>query len=92
LKRLFRQIALAVQYLHRQEIAHSDIKPENVILDLEGNAKLIDFGFAKQKQIAGDDEKYGTPIYMPPEFLRNMLIPVSIQTQWIQKPRGLSKC
>jgi maternal embryonic leucine zipper kinase len=70
LKRLFRQIALAVQHLHQQGIAHSDIKPENAILDIEDNAKLIDFGFAKQKQIAGDDEKYGTPIYMPPELLR----------------------
>jgi serine/threonine protein kinase len=69
LKRLFWQIALAVQYLHEQGIAHSDIKPENILLDAEGNAKLIDFGFVKREEIVGDDEKNGSLIYAAPELL-----------------------
>jgi serine/threonine protein kinase len=68
-KRLFRQIALGVQYLHHQGIAHNDLKPENVILDGDGNAKLIDFGFAKTDRIAGDDDKSGTLVYAAPELL-----------------------
>jgi serine/threonine protein kinase len=55
LKRLFWQIALAVQYFHEQGITHSDIKPENIFLDAEGNPKLIDFGFAKREEIVSDD-------------------------------------
>jgi serine/threonine protein kinase len=41
LKRLFWQIALAVQYLHQQGIAHSDIKPENILLDTQGTPNLL---------------------------------------------------
>jgi serine/threonine protein kinase len=69
LKRLFRQIAQAVQYLHWNGVAHNDIKAENVILDKHGNAKLIDFGFAKREPIAGDDDKSGTLVYVAPEML-----------------------
>jgi serine/threonine protein kinase len=69
LKRLFHQIVLGVQYLHRQGIAHNDIKPENIVLDSEGNAKLIDFGFAKRGTVAGDDEKSGSLVYAAPEIL-----------------------
>jgi serine/threonine protein kinase len=69
-KRLFRDIVLAVQYLHQQGIAHNDIKPENIILDANGRAKLTDFGFAKCSEIAGDEEKLGTLVYMAPELLK----------------------
>jgi serine/threonine protein kinase len=69
-KRLFQQIALAVQYLHHQGIAHNDIKAENIVLDSDGNAKLIDFGFAKQSQMVEDEDKCGTLAYAPPEILR----------------------
>jgi serine/threonine protein kinase len=67
--RLFHQILLAVQYIHQLGFAHNDIKAENIVLDLEGNVKLIDFGFAKGKEIAGDNEKCGTLAYAPPEML-----------------------
>jgi serine/threonine protein kinase len=69
-KRLFRDAAIAVQYLHQQGIAHNDIKPENVVLDANGRAKLTDFGFAKCCQSAGDHEKLGTLVYMAPELLK----------------------
>jgi serine/threonine protein kinase len=66
--RLFRQIAEAVQYLHGFGIAHGDIKPEHVLLDANGNVKLIDFGYAKRKLIAGDGDKNGTVMYAAPEL------------------------
>lgn len=44
---LFRQIVSAVAYCHSQEVAHRDLKCENILLDETFKVKLIDFGFAK---------------------------------------------
>jgi serine kinase len=44
---LFRQIMSAVAYCHSQDVAHRDLKCENILLDEKFNVKLIDFGFAK---------------------------------------------
>jgi serine/threonine protein kinase len=68
-KRLFHELALAVQYLHSSGIAHNDIKPENVLLDDAGHVKLADFGYAKDTLFAGDNEKNGTLMYAAPELL-----------------------
>lgn len=42
----FKQVASAVKYLHELDIAHRDIKLENILIDDEMNAKIIDFGFS----------------------------------------------
>ena len=67
-RRLFRQIVDATVYLHAKGICHRDIKMENVVLDAEGNARLVDFGAAKE----GGANTFlmslqGTPAYMAPE-------------------------
>ena len=41
------EILLAFQYLHSMDIAYRDLKPENLLIDREGHAKLTDFGFSK---------------------------------------------
>lgn len=69
---LFAQACDAVQYLHSKNIAHRDIKLENMLLDKRtGRLKLIDFGFAVQMK--GKDHKLrffcGTPSYMAPEIV-----------------------
>ena len=46
LQRILAQIADAVCFLHEHSIVHRDIKDENVVLDPEGNVRLIDFGSA----------------------------------------------
>ncbi|KAG8343718.1 Protein kinase domain [Trypanosoma vivax] len=43
----FRQVAEALAYLHDHGIVHRDLKPENVLLDVDGVARLGDFGWSK---------------------------------------------
>jgi serine/threonine protein kinase len=67
-KRLFRQIAEAVAYLHSLGIAHGDIKPDNIVLTADGDAKLIDFGYCKESLLGFDEDKSGTVQYAAPEL------------------------
>jgi serine/threonine protein kinase len=69
--KLFFQIVQGVKYLHDNNIAHCDIKPENVLLDKNFNAKLNDFGFSQK--FSGEKGDYilhqfsGSKIYCSPE-------------------------
>ncbi len=49
---LFQQVLDAVQYAHRNLVVHRDLKPSNVLVDQTGQAKLLDFGIAKDLQDA----------------------------------------
>lgn len=41
------EILLAIEHLHSHNIIYRDIKPENILIDLDGHVKLADFGLAK---------------------------------------------
>ena len=59
------QLLHAVAYLHRRGILHSDLKPQNVLVS-SGIVRVLDFGFAQNKQVQVNSSA-GTPLYMAPE-------------------------
>lgn len=65
---LFRELTLAIKYIHSHNIAHRDIKSENILLDCEGHIKLSDFGLGK-RFASGEKVKgfWGTTEYCAPE-------------------------
>ncbi|XXH05047.1 hypothetical protein Hte_011471 [Hypoxylon texense] len=67
---IFVQVARAIHHLHtKAKVVHRDIKDENVILDGEGNIKLIDFGSAAYIKSGPFDVFVGTIDYAAPEVL-----------------------
>ena len=63
--KLCEQVAQALRCASDQGLVHGDVKPENILLDANGNAKLVDFGLAAMQK--DTDEIWGTPYYIAPE-------------------------
>ena len=77
---LFRDVCRAVHYAHRNLIVHRDLKPSNILVDTDGQVKLLDFGIAKllAPQLAGRSatltqagDRIMTPAYAAPEQVRS---------------------
>jgi eukaryotic-like serine/threonine-protein kinase len=72
--RIFLKVCSAVSRAHRNHIIHRDIKPGNVLVNEDGEPKLLDFGIAKLLDANSDDEittvvaeRRLTPLYAAPE-------------------------
>ena len=66
--KICQQVAQALQCASDQGFVHGDVKPENILLDFNGNAKLVDFGLAGMQK--NTDEIWGTPYYISPEKVK----------------------
>lgn len=65
-----KQICEGLSEAHRLGVVHRDLKPSNIMIDREGQARIMDFGIArslKGKGITGEGVVIGTPEYMSPE-------------------------
>jgi WD40 repeat protein len=71
---LIAEVAEALHYAHQHGVVHRDVKPSNVMLDLEGRPHLMDFGLAKRAAdevtMTLEGQLLGTPAYMSPEQAR----------------------
>jgi serine/threonine protein kinase/Tfp pilus assembly protein PilF len=64
------QIAEGLTEAHRLGVIHRDLKPHNIMIDKEGNARIMDFGIARSlggRELTGEGVIIGTPDYMSPE-------------------------
>ncbi|MCA9078182.1 MAG: serine/threonine protein kinase [Planctomycetaceae bacterium] len=67
-------IAEALQHAHEAGVIHRDLKPGNIMMDLNGQPHIMDFGLAKREAgeitMTVEGKILGTPAYMPPEQAR----------------------
>ncbi|XP_062446121.1 testis-specific serine/threonine-protein kinase 2 [Rhea pennata] len=77
-RKRFRQLASAIKYCHNMDLAHRDLKCENILLDKDLNIKLSDFGFSKpldrdeNGKITLSKTFCGSAAYAAPEVLQGI--------------------
>lgn len=73
LVQVFKAISDGMVHMHRRQVCHGDLKPNNVLLSKAGGVKIIDFGLARVK---GDkiSRIQGTPEYLAPESVKHSMI------------------
>ena len=68
------QIADGLDYIHSQKLIHRDIKPDNILISMNGQLKLSDFGLSKQistRDTCSMSGMKGTLLWMAPELRAN---------------------
>jgi serine/threonine protein kinase len=69
-QRCFRQIVSALDYCHEHGVIHRDVKPKNILVDMQGNLKLIDFGMSNWIEEGKLRSTFcGTPAFASPEII-----------------------
>jgi serine/threonine protein kinase/Tol biopolymer transport system component len=67
---IIKQVCEGLEEAHKLGVVHRDLKPGNIMIDKEGNVRIMDFGIArslKTKGLTGTGVMIGTPEYMSPE-------------------------
>jgi 5'-AMP-activated protein kinase catalytic alpha subunit len=72
-RKYFQQLISAMDFCHSRGVYHRDLKPDNILLDDNGNIKIVDFGLSAIKENVGNDgllhTRCGTPGYFAPEIV-----------------------
>ena len=70
--RLIQEILCGLEFLHGKGILHRDLKPQNVLVDMDGHLRLADFGISrvlKEDETAVETDAKGTEGWIPPEVI-----------------------
>ena len=72
IRRILKEVCLALHYSHEAGLLHRDIKPSNIFLTEDRRVKILDFGIAMATNVVNEDDGLllGTPYYMSPEQIR----------------------
>lgn len=68
-KKIFFQVIQGIKHIHNLGVCHRDLKPQNILIDEKGNAKIIDFGFSSSGK-SYLTTHCGTPPFMCPEIVQ----------------------
>ena len=69
MKKYVKELCSAIEYMHKKDVIHRDIKAENILLH-ENMMKVCDFGWAVYAPMLRNTQ-CGTPLYTPPEIVKH---------------------
>jgi serine/threonine protein kinase len=73
LVQVFEHVASGLVHMHRRNVCHGDLKPNNIMLSHTGDVKVLDYGLAWIKG-ENKDRVQGTPEYMAPETAKHRMV------------------